>query len=144
MVSATQQFVRSLGGIIVAPILGTVLVSIFSAQLTVLMPAQMQTAIHTLPTAQQEILLNPQGLTNAETQAAIQSSFTSMGDSGLDLYHQFITIIHQALTAGTHQLFIVSTIFAGLAFVATFLLKELDLQQDEFFKEQKESVNILE
>ena len=49
MVSATQQFVRSLGGIVVAPILGTILVAIFSAQLVTLMPAQLQTAIHTLP-----------------------------------------------------------------------------------------------
>lgn len=144
MVSATQQFVRSMGGIIVAPILGAVLVSIFSAQLAVLMPAQLQTAIHTLPPAQQELLLNPQGLINAETQVAIQSSFTSMGDAGLDLYHQFITVIHQALTAGASRLFMVSTFFAVLAFLATFALKELDLQQDEFFEEAKEPVNFLE
>jgi len=144
MVSATQQFVRSLGGIVVAPILGTILVAIFSAQLVTLMPAQLQTAIHTLPPAQQEALLNPQGLINAETQAAIQTSFTQLGENGSQLYHQFITAVHQALTNGTVRLFTVSTVFAILAFLATFGLKELELQQDEFFQEQKEPVNILE
>lgn len=144
MVSAAQQFVRSLGGIIVAPVLGTVMVSIFSKQLALLMPTQLQTIIHSLPPAQQETLLNPQGLINAETQTAIQSSFTHLGDNGTVLYHQFITAVHQALTAGTIRLFAVSTIFAVLAFLATFALKELDLQQDEFFQEQQESVNFLE
>lgn len=144
MVSATQQFVRSLGGIIVAPILGTVVVSIFSSQLTRSMPDQLQAVIHTLPPAQQETLLNPQGLINAETQAAIQSAFTNLGDNGMGLYHQFITAVHQALTAGTIRLFAVSTIFAILAFLATFTLKELTLQQDDFFQEQQEPVNVLE
>jgi EmrB/QacA subfamily drug resistance transporter len=134
-VSATQQFVRSLGGIIVAPILGTILVNIFSVRLSELMPAQLQAAIQTLPPAQQEALLNPQGLINAETQAAIQASFTQLGDSGTVLYHQFITAVHQALTAGTVRLFIVGTVFALLAFLATFALKEVDLQQDEFFQD---------
>lgn len=36
------------------------------------------------------------------------------------------------------------TVFAMLAFLATLGLKELELQQDEFFQEQQESVNILE
>jgi EmrB/QacA subfamily drug resistance transporter len=144
MVSATQQFVRSLGGIIVAPILGTVLVSIFSNRLAELMPAPLQTVIHTLPPPQQEALLNPQGLINAETQAAIQSTFNQLGDNGVVLYHQFITAVHQALAAGTTRLFAVGTVFAVLAFVATFALKELELQQDEFFQEQKEAANFLE
>jgi EmrB/QacA subfamily drug resistance transporter len=134
-VSATQQFVRSLGGIIVAPILGTVLVNIFSVRLSELMPAQLQAAIRSLPPAQQEALLNPQGLINAGTQAAIQSSFTQLGDGGVVLYHQFITAVHQALTAGTVRLFLVGTVFAFLAFLSTFALKEVDLQQDEFFQD---------
>jgi EmrB/QacA subfamily drug resistance transporter len=134
-VSATQQFVRSLGGIVVAPILGTILVNIFSARLSELMPAQLQSAIHSLPPAQQEALLNPQGLINAGTQAAIQSSFTQLGDDGAFLYHQFIAAVHQALTAGTVRLFLVGTVFALRAFLATFALKEVELQQDEFFQD---------
>ena len=53
-------------------------------------------------------------------------------------------MIHQALTDGTTRLFTVSTVFAVLAFLSTFGLKELALQQDEFFQEQTEPVNILE
>jgi EmrB/QacA subfamily drug resistance transporter len=144
MVSATQQFVRSLGGIIVAPILGAVLVNIFSGRLSELMPARLQAAIHTLPPAQQAALLNPQGLINAGTQAAIQSSFTKLGDNSVVLYHQFITAVHQALTAGTTRLFTVATVFALLTFLAAFALKEVDLQQDEYFIEQGEPLRSLE
>jgi EmrB/QacA subfamily drug resistance transporter len=144
MVSATQQFVRSLGGIVVAPILGTVLVNIFSARLTELMPARLQAAIHTLPPAQQEALVNPQGLISAETQVAIQSSFTQLGDNGLLLYHQFITAVHQALTAGVTRLFAVGTVFAIVAFLAAFALKEVGLQQDEFYQETGEPVGLSE
>jgi hypothetical protein len=61
-----------------------------------------------------------------------------------DLGRQFITTVHQALTNGAIRLFAVGTGFAVLAFLATFGLKELELQQDEFFQEQKEPINILE
>jgi EmrB/QacA subfamily drug resistance transporter len=134
MVSATQQFVRSLGGIIVAPILGALLVNSFSERLADSMPIRLQTVIHTLPPAQQKSLLNPQGLINSEAQAAIQSSFIKLGENGMGLYHQFITAVHQALMEGTLHLFAASTVFAVLAFLAALALKEKGLQHDEFFQ----------
>lgn len=140
MVSATQQFVRSVGGVLAVSILGTVLVNVFVAQLAARMPVSLQTAIKELPLAQQETLFNPQGLVNPETQAAVQSSFSKFGDEGLVLYHQFIEIIHQALTTAINRLFALGLIFAGLAFLATFALKEIRLKQDDFFREQTDSL----
>jgi hypothetical protein len=67
-----------------------------------------------------------------------------LGDNGLLLYHQFITAVHQALTAGVTRLFAVGTVFAFVAFLAAFALKEVGLQQDEFFQETGEPVGLSE
>ena len=136
MVSATQQFVRSVSGVIAVSIFGTVMVNIFAAQMVAQMPDPLRTAIDQLPPAQQEALLNPQGLVNADTQAAVQSSFAAFGEQGMELYHQFIDIVHQALTAGIHRLFVLGLVFAGLAFLTTLALKEIRLKQDDFFEER--------
>ena len=136
MVSATQQFVRSVSGVIAVSIFGTVMVNIFAAQMVAQMPDPLKTAIDQLPPAQQQALLNPQGLVNAETQTAVQSSFVAFGEQGAALYHQFIDIVHQALTAGIHQLFVLGLVFAFLAFLTTLALKEIRLKQDDFFEER--------
>ncbi len=136
MVSATQQFVRSLGGIIAAPILGTIMVSIFATQLVARMPVSLQTAIDRLPPAQRQMLIDPQGLINLETQTNIQATFANFGDQGAILYQQFIDTVHQSLTAGMSRLFALSLAFAVVAFLATFALQEVPLRRDEFFQEE--------
>ncbi|WP_082725788.1 MDR family MFS transporter [Limnochorda pilosa] len=133
MVSATQQFVRSLGGIIAAPILGTVLVNTFSAELLQRMPTALRAAMAKLPAAERAALANPQGLINAETQAAIRARFAAFGSQGGELYHQFIEAVRGSLAAGTARLFAVGFIFAVLAVVSTLFLKEIRLKRDEFF-----------
>ncbi len=136
VVSATQQFVRSLGGVIVAPILGTVMANVFTSQLAERMPAQLQAALQQLPPAQRQALANPQGLINAETQAAIQSRFAAFGTQGVALYHQFIDAVRQSLATGIGELFTVSLIIAVLAFVAALFLPDMKLQQDEFYRDE--------
>ncbi len=136
VVSATQQFVRSLGGVIVAPILGTVMVNVFTTQLAQRMPAQLQAALQRLPPGQRQALANPQGLINAQTQAAIQSRFAAFGDQGAALYHQFIDAVRQSLATGIGELFLVSLIIAALAFVVALFLPDMKLQQDEFFEDE--------
>ncbi|HED03476.1 MAG TPA: DHA2 family efflux MFS transporter permease subunit [Candidatus Fraserbacteria bacterium] len=139
MVNATQQFVRSLGGIIAAPILGTVLANTFATQLAERMPSGLKQAIGQLPPAQQGQLFDPQGLTNAGAQQAIRQMFAGFGRQGPGLYHQFIELVRQALAAGTAHLFTVALVFAGLAFLAAFFLRELPLQHDEFFEQRAQA-----
>jgi EmrB/QacA subfamily drug resistance transporter len=136
VVSAAQQFVRSLGGVIIVPILGTVMVNVFTSQLTERMPAQLQAALQRLPPAQRLALANPQGLINAETQAAIQSRFAAFGSQGVALYHQFIDAVRQSLATGIGELFWVSLVIAVLAFVVALFLPDMKLQQDEFYENE--------
>lgn len=140
VVNAVQQFVRSLGGVIVAPILGTVLANTFVSHLQSSLSPQVQSALATLPPAQQQTLSDPQGLISAQSQAAIQSVFNGFGSQGDALYHQFLDSVRGSLAAGMHELFMISLIFTGLTVVAVIFLKEIPLQTDEFFEVEAAAV----
>jgi EmrB/QacA subfamily drug resistance transporter len=135
VVNAAQQFVRSLGAVIATPILGTVLTNAFTAQMQQNLPPTLKQAIAALPASQQQALSNPQGLTNAQTQAAIQAKFAAFGAAGNQLYHQFIDAVHQSLAVGIQHLFVIALFFGLAMLLVTFFLPEIRLQHDEFFEE---------
>jgi EmrB/QacA subfamily drug resistance transporter len=135
VVNGAQQFVRSLGAVIAAPILGTVLSNVFTAQMKFNLPASLRQALATLPASQQQLYTDPQGLTNAQTQAAIRAKFDAFGSSGEGLYHQFISILHHSLATGMQRVFVIALIFGLAALLVTFLLPEIELQHDEFFED---------
>jgi EmrB/QacA subfamily drug resistance transporter len=134
VVNAAQQFVRSLGAVIATPILGTVLTNTFTSQIQQNLPLALKQAMANLPASEQQILTNPQGLTNAQTQAAIQSKFAAFGPQGEALYHQFIDAVHQSLAAGIKDLFVIALIFGVAMLLVTLFLPEIPLQHDEFFE----------
>lgn len=134
MVDATQQFVRSLGGIIATPVLGTVLVNAFNQNFSNQLSTPLKQALAKLPAAQQQAMLDPQGLINADSQAAIRSQFAAFGQQGQALYQQFINNIHQALATGITHLFTLAMVFMILAILAALILPEQRLQQDEFYE----------
>ncbi len=134
MVDATQQFVRSLGGIIATPILGTVLVNSFSSNFSKDLPGSLKRALGNLPASQRQAMFDPQGLINAASQTAIKSQFVAFGVQGQRLYQQFINAVHQALAAGITHLFTLAMIFMILAVLASLFLPEARLQLDEFYK----------
>ncbi len=134
MVDATQQFVRSLGGIIATPILGTVLVNSFSSNFSKDLPGSLKRALGNLPASQRQAMFDPQGLINAASQTAIKSQFVAFGVQGQRLYQQFINAVHQALAAGIAHLFTLAMIFMILAVLASLFLPEARLQLDEFYK----------
>jgi MFS family permease len=134
VVNATQQFVRSLGGVVAAPILGSVLALTFARQMEVRLPPALVEAIGALPAEQQAAFLDPQSLTSAQTQAAIRAEFGVFGASAQELYEEFIAVVREALATGTQRLFLIALGFALAALVMTALLPEITLQRDEFFE----------
>jgi hypothetical protein len=134
VVNSAQQFVRSLGGIIATPIMGTVLVGAFASKFHSQMSAPLAQALQSLPPAQRRALLDPQGLINANGQAAVQSAFSTLGgDQAAQMYQAFIHDVQSALAGAMQQIFLLGVIFAALALVLTFVLPEERLKQDEFF-----------
>lgn len=136
MVSASQQFVRSLAGVIASPILGAVLADSVSAHLKRSLPSGIAAMMNHLPKAQRTALANPQNLINAQAQAAIQKSFEAYGSQGAALYHQFIAAVRGALAAGMSKVFLIALVFALVALVVTFLLPSMVLKRDEFYEEE--------
>lgn len=125
-VTATQQFLTSLGGVIASPILGTVLTSTFTSKLKVLLPSGVR-----LPAA----AANPQNLINAAAQKAIAAQFTRLGPSGAALYRAFIAAVRVALADGMQRLFTIALVFGAAALLATLFLPRVRLKRDEFFTE---------
>ena len=134
MVDATQQFVRSLGGIIATPVLGTVLTNTFVSDFNQDLPGKLKVALSQLPRSQRAAMLDPQGLINASSQEAIKSQFVAFGQQGLALYQQFIDAVHQALASGMTHLFVLGLVFMILAVLAALILPEVRLQLNEFFE----------
>ncbi len=131
-VSATQQFVRSLGGVIAAPILGTVLARAVNVRLADTMPAQLRQA---MASAGGDQKIDPQQLLSAQAQDAIRARFDQLGAAGDALYQRFIGIVHQALAGGTRELFTIALAFALAALVASAFLREVPLRRDDFFED---------
>jgi len=137
VVNATQQFVRSLGGVIIAPILGTVLARGFVGSFHAALPSQLQQVLQSLPPAQRAAMNDPQGLISSQAQDAIRSSFARFGAQGQTLYEQFVHAVRVGLDHGMGEIFTVGLVVAVLAFLTTFLLPELNLKHDEFFENEE-------
>jgi EmrB/QacA subfamily drug resistance transporter len=135
VVNAAQQFVRSLGGVIASPILGTLLANTFSSRMQNDLPESLRQAFARLPADQRGALLNPQTLINAQTQAAVRQRFSAFGAAGQELYAQFIQTVHQALAGGMRRLFLVALAFGAAALLIAVFLPERKLKRDEFYEE---------
>lgn len=140
-VNATQQFASSLGGVIAAPILGTLMTRTFSAKLPILMPPTLKAALGRLPAPVRHLVSNPEGLTNAQAQSALALQFSRFGRAGLSLYHAFILAVKGALAAGMHELFLAAFLFSLAALAGTFVLKEIPLRSNEYFNEDGKEVH---
>lgn len=137
VVNSTQQFVNSLGGIIIAPIYGTILTTTFSKDLTKHFSVNLIKYLSSLPPQVKSVLkANPQSLITAEAQNSIKVIFKPLGKAGTALYNEFIHAIKLTLTSGIHRLFTIGVIFAALILITSFFLKEIPLKKDEFFEEK--------
>jgi EmrB/QacA subfamily drug resistance transporter len=133
--NATQQFVRSLGGVIIAPILGSVLASGFVIHFRQAQPAVLRLVLRLLPAGQRAVLNDPQGLISAQAQQAIRGAFARFGSEAPVLYDQFVHAVRVGLGAAMGHVFAVGLGVSLLALVSIVLLPEIPLKRDEFFGE---------
>ncbi|MCL4435450.1 MAG: MFS transporter [Thaumarchaeota archaeon] len=134
-VNSTQQLARSLGGVITAPILSTVLVNKFSSDMQNNVGSKLQQQISRLPQASQQAFTDPQALISAEAQKGIQQYFLQLGANCQALYNQFIEAVRQSLASGISQLFTVGFILMFAALIGTLFLKEIALSKDEYYEQ---------
>ncbi len=134
-VNATQQMGNSLGGAIASPILGTVLAASFARLLPERLPGSLSRMFATLSPAQRKAFSDPQGIISVPGQNAIHQQFRALGPQGEALFRTFLHAVRSALTSSIVELFWVGVIFSVLALLGTFLIREIQLKQNEFFRE---------
>lgn len=135
VVNSSQQFVASLGGVIVSPILGTVLKNTFAAELPRQLPQTLTSLLASAGAAGQQLLKDPQALIGAGSLEGLRQKFAAYGPQGEVLYQEFVRAVRTALATGIARLFAIGLIFAAGAFVGSWFLRQIKLRQDEFFAE---------
>lgn len=125
-VNASQQFVQSLGGVIVSPIFGSLLMQGFQHTLVSALP-------ETLRKMPGLASINPQSLMTSQAQQAIAGQFSKFGATGHALYAELLGAVKLGLTSGMLRLFAVGLGFAVLLFIGTFFLPEARLKGKEYF-----------
>lgn len=128
-VSATQQFVNSLGGVIASPIFGAILFHGFHNRLSTALSPELKEVTGGLSG------VDPQSLLTAQAQREIADQFAAFGAAGREMYQQLLHAVKVSLTAGIVDLFTLSLVFALLCFVGTFFLPERPLQGDEYYED---------
>lgn len=131
-VSATQQFVSSLGGVIASPIFGAILFRGFQNRLNASLPVGLKEITGDLSG------IDPQALLTGQAQRAIADQFAPFGAAGQEMYHQLLYAVKVSLAAGISNLFAVGLVFAVLCFIGTFFLPERTLQGDEYYSDSGE------
>ena len=58
----------------------------------------------------------------------MQAQFAAFGPTGKMLYAQLLQAVKIGLTGGIHNVFVLSTVFMCVGFVAIFFLKEIPLR----------------
>lgn len=129
-VNSSQQFVSSLGGVIAAPIFGTILNQGFADKLAKVLPTNLTHLSGSLAA------LSPQELLTAQAQQAIAKQFARYGAVGHEMYAALLQAVKLSLTAGVSRLFDVGLVFALLCLAGTFFLKEVELKGKEYFAQE--------
>ncbi len=135
VVNASVQFVSSLGGVIAAPILGTIMKNAFAAELPKLLPAPLQAALAGAGGLKDQLLANPQALAGGAAMRAVQAKFAAFGPEGEALFRGFVRAVQEALATGIAKCFVIGVCFAAAAFVVVWFLRQIPLKRDEFFEE---------
>ncbi|QGT98613.1 putative MFS-type transporter [Candidatus Syntrophocurvum alkaliphilum] len=131
-VNATQQFVSSLGGVIAAPIFGSILNWGFDTRLSYVLSEKTRKLIGSISE------LDPQTLLTDHAQQAIAERFIQLGPAGEVMYIELLQAVKVSLTAGISYLFTLGLVFAVLCFIGTFFLPERTLQGDEYYSDSTE------
>lgn len=140
VVNSSQQFVSSLGGVIAAPVLGTVLKNTFVAELPRHLPPELSAALAMAPADfREKVLANPQALVGPAAEA-LRQKFAAYGPAGEALYGQFVRAVRVSLALGITRLFGIALVFVGSAFVGAWFLRQIRLKQDEFYAEESPAV----
>jgi EmrB/QacA subfamily drug resistance transporter len=122
--TAAIQFFRSVGGTMGVAIMGSMVNSGFSAELTAQTPSQVREAT---PPGLLERLQNPQSLLNADLLAGLREAFAGLGEQGPAMFDQVMLATRTALGMAIADAFLLGMGITLAALVVSVFLKEVPL-----------------
>jgi EmrB/QacA subfamily drug resistance transporter len=122
--TAAIQFFRSVGGTMGVAIMGSLLNSRFSAELTTQTPSQVR---ESTPPALLERLQNPQALLNADLLAGLRDAFAGLGERGPAMFDQVMLATRTALGLAIADAFFLGMGITLVALLVAVFMKELPL-----------------
>ncbi|MEA1959546.1 MAG: MFS transporter, partial [Chloroflexota bacterium] len=125
--TATNQFFRSIGGVLGLAIAGSVLNNRFTSEFVGGLPQGVQSV---MPSGSLDSIMdNPQALVSPEALEQLSQTFQSLGEQGMILLDQLLTTLREALNSAITEVFFVSFCVVGAALVINFFIKEIPLRK---------------
>jgi EmrB/QacA subfamily drug resistance transporter len=118
-------FFRSIGATIAVAAMGSLLTSAYVPGFHNALSPAIKAAV---PGKLLSVFDNPNVLLSPGLQAQMQAQFAAFGPTGKMLYTQLLQAVKIGLTGGIHNVFVLSTVFMCVGFVAIFFLKEIPLR----------------
>jgi MFS family permease len=118
-------FFRSIGSTVAVAAMGSLLTSSYVPSFHNALSAQLKAAV---PAQVISIFDNPNVLLSSGVQQQLLAKFAAFGPMGKTLYNQLLQAVKIGLTAGIHNVFLLSTVLMCIGFVAIFFLKEIPLR----------------
>ncbi|GGB63860.1 MDR family MFS transporter [Deinococcus soli (ex Cha et al. 2016)] len=122
--SATSgnQFFRQIGGTLAVSLFG----ALVNAHLNANLAAQLPEQARTLPAPVQDAIANPNLLTSPQATAQLGAGLGQLGDA--NLLQPILDALRGVMAGAIDQVFLVSAVLVGLAFLATIALPERPLK----------------
>jgi hypothetical protein len=122
--TAAIQFFRSVGGTMGVAVMGSLVNSSFSAELTAETSPEVREAT---PPDLLERLQNPQSLLNADLLAGLREAFAGLGERGPEMFNEIMLGTRTALGTAIAEAFLLGMGITLAALVAAIFLKEVPL-----------------
>jgi EmrB/QacA subfamily drug resistance transporter len=128
--TAALTFFRSIGGTIALAAMGSILNTAYLPAFQGALPTSIKQAAVASPKVAQflGIFNNPQILLQPGVEAQVQAGAAQQGPAGLALFNQVIESVKVGLTAGIHNVFIMSLVIMVAGAVAVLFLREIPLR----------------
>ena len=128
--TAALTFFRSIGGTIALAAMGSILNTAYLPAFQSALPASIKQAAVASPKVAQflGIFNNPQILLQPGVEAQLRAGAAQQGPAGLAVFNQVIESVKVGLTAGIHNVFIMSVLIMLIGTIAVLFLKEIPLR----------------
>lgn len=128
--TAALTFFRSIGGTIALAAMGSIMNSAYLPAFQGALPGSIKQAAVASPKVAQflGIFTNPQILLQPGVEAQLRAGAAQQGPAGLTLFNQVIESVKVGLTAGIHNVFVMSVVIMLLGTIAVLFLREIPLR----------------